>query len=60
MFKRTCTRIGLDYRGVACDVARVLHHYVCYYKYALRGYEINNNRTGTIEGGGIRSRGTYL
>ena len=41
-------------RGVACDVTRVLHHCVCCYKYrprGRRGYEINNNRTGTNNGG---------
>ena len=38
-------------RGVAPDVTRVLHHYVCYYKYVLHGYEINNNRTGTNNAG---------
>ena len=39
------------YRGVAPDVTRVLHHYVWCYKYTALGYEINNNCTGTNDGG---------
>ena len=38
---------------------RVLHHYVCCYKYTARGYEINNNRMGEQrrkEGGEAVSR----
>ena len=37
-------------RGVAPDVTRVLRRCVCCYKYTPRGYEINNNRTGTNSG----------
>ena len=40
----------IHHRGVARDVTRVLRHYACCYKCTARGYEINNNRTGTNNG----------